>query len=226
MENKLILWDIDGTLLFCGSDGTRALNKTFHDLYSIVNAFESSSIGGALDSVIIENIIRKFSILNPNKEEIIKVYVDNLKEILNNNSEKRILPGAHEIVSHVSNSKNVFNGILTSNLKEGAKVKLSSVGLEKFFWVGGYGDHLGEKWDSAEIAISQAEDFYKVKFDKQNIFVIGDSVYDINCAKKLGINCIAVATGWTAYYDLEKAMPTYIFKSLNNYKEVIEILFQ
>jgi phosphoglycolate phosphatase-like HAD superfamily hydrolase len=83
---------------------------------------------------------------------------------------------------------------------------------------------MGEKWDSAIIAIKQAEEFFKVKFKKQNIFIIGDSVYDINCAKKLEIKSIAVATGWTAYYDLEKALPNYIFKNLRDYKEVINLL--
>lgn len=224
MENKLILWDIDGTLMFCGSDGTRALNKTFNDLYDILNAFESASIGGALDSVIIERIIEKFAISNPNREEIIRTYIKNLEEILKKNDDKRILPGVNEIVAHINNSKNIFNGILTSNMKEGAKAKLSSVGLEKYFWVGGYGDHMGEKWDSAIIAIKQAEEFFKAKFKKQNIFIIGDSVYDINCAKKLEIKSIAVATGWTAYYDLEKALPNYIFKNLRDYKEVISLL--
>jgi phosphoglycolate phosphatase-like HAD superfamily hydrolase len=224
MENKLILWDIDGTLMYCGSDGTRALNKTFHDLYAIINAFESASIGGALDSVILERIIEKFAISNPNREEIINTYIKNLEKILQENDDKKILPGVNEIVAHINNSKNIFNGILTSNMKEGAKAKLSSVGLEKYFWVGGYGDHMGEKWDSAIIAIKQAEEFFKVKFKKQNIFIIGDSVYDINCAKKLEIKSIAVATGWTAYYDLEKALPNYIFKNLRDYKEVINLL--
>ena len=224
MENKLILWDIDGTLLYCGSNGTQALNKTFHDLYSIVDAFESTSIGAALDSVIIQHIIDKFSIINPDLDQIVATYIGNLEEILNRNEDKKILPGAREIVSHINNSRNIFNSILTSNLKEGAKVKLASVGLEKFFWVGGYGDHMGEKWDSAHNAIKLAEDFYKVKFKKENIFIIGDTVYDVKCAKKLQIKSIAVATGWTAYYDLEKSLPDFIFKSMKDYQEIIDIL--
>ena len=224
MENKLVLWDIDGTLLYCGSDGTRALNKTFNDLYDIDNAFESASIGRALDSVIIDKIIESSNITNPNRQEIEEKYIENLEVILSRSDEKRILPGAHEIVSHITNSKHIFNSILTSNLKKGAMVKLKSVGLDKFFWTGGFGDHSGEKWDSAQHAIKDAEDFYKTSFLKQNIFIIGDTVYDIECAKRLKLKSIAVSTGWTSYYDLEKAMPDFIFKTLKDYKEIIKII--
>ncbi|HVI41393.1 MAG TPA: hypothetical protein VM577_12130, partial [Anaerovoracaceae bacterium] len=56
-NKKLILWDLDGTLMHCGADGTRALNETFRKLYGVEDAFSKAGIGHAMDSVILDRIL-------------------------------------------------------------------------------------------------------------------------------------------------------------------------
>lgn len=219
-HNKLIFWDIDGTLLHCGSDGTKALNLTFNELYGIENAFSKVGIGSAMDSVILDRIMEAFNLNKRDLERVKDVYQGILIDILDKNTTKRILPGIKELLDYIENSKNKFNALLTSNLKIGAEAKLSSLGLNEYFHIGAFGDKYGEKWHAAETGIEEAEDFFGLKFSKDNIYIIGDSAYDIECAKKLGIVSVGVATGWISYEELKLHEPDYLFQDLSDWRSL------
>ena len=217
---KLILWDIDGTLMHCGSDGTKALNRTFFELYGVENAFARAGIGSAMDGVILHRIMDSFGLDKSNMENVKRQYVGILEEILNENQSKTVLPGVLELLEYIDHSENCFNALLTSNLKQGAVTKLQSVGLSKYFHVGGFGDDYGEKWDAAIKGITEAEKYYNVFFPQENIYLIGDSAYDIQCAKKMGINSIGVATGWMDFEVLKSHEPDYLYKDLSHWNQV------
>lgn len=222
-KNILVLWDIDGTLMHCGADGTTALNRTFQQLYGVENAFSKVGIGSAMDAVILDRIMNGFNIDKGELERIKKSYVENLQYILNQNVNKKVLPGIRELLNYIDESDHCFNAILTSNLRIGAETKLKSVGLHQYFQVGGFGDANGEKWDAAKIGIAEAEEYFGVKFDKERIYLVGDGAYDMEAANRLGIKSIGVATGWMAYEILETHSPDYLFRDLSNYNNVIEI---
>jgi phosphoglycolate phosphatase len=224
MTDKLVLWDIDGTLMFCGSNGTLALNKTFQDLYGIDDAFEKASIGKAMDAVILESIIENCRIPDPDRRLIIKAYGNNLKEILQSNEDKRVLPGIKELLDLIERHPSIYNGILTSNFRAGAMIKLESVHLDYYFKVGGFGDFYGEKWDAALIGVQEAELCFLKTFSPENVYIIGDSVYDIKCAHTLGMRSIGVATGWTGHDALFKEGPDHLFYDLQDYEKVFDIL--
>lgn len=222
--NRLIFWDIDGTLMHCGSDGRKALNWTFFELYGITNAFNQVTIGGAMDSNLIVNIMKNFRIDRKDYHLIVKRYKKNLTDVLENNKKKRILPGVVTLLDTIKQNSDSINALLTSNLKIGAEAKLRSVGLIDYFDMGGFGDELGEKWDAAESCIQLAEDVYQTSFKKEHIFLIGDSCYDVFCAKKLGINSVAVATGWAEPKTLIDCKPSYYFSDLSDTDQVLEAL--
>ncbi|QOX63263.1 HAD family hydrolase [Anoxybacterium hadale] len=219
-KKKLILWDLDGTLMHCGADGTRALNETFHKLYGIEDAFTKAGIGHAMDSVILDRILSSNGLNMEDLENIKLLYTKNLKEILDHNVNKRILPGIKELLQFLQNSNDCFSGLLTSNLKSGAEIKLQSVGLCDYFSVGGFGDAYGEKWDAAEASIIEAEKYFGVRFDKDNIFIVGDSIYDIQCAKKIGVVSIGVATGFASYDMLKSQSPDFLYEDMSKWQEI------
>lgn len=221
---KLIFWDIDGTLIHCGSDGRKALNRTFYELYNIGNAFESSDIGGAMDSMILSGIMKSHSIGEDQLPKIVRHYQKVLEDVLANNKEKRILPGVPELLKTIHHSNSSENALLTSNLRIGAMTKLNSMGLGDFFKLGGFGDEPGEKWDAAYACIREAEEMYDTVFSRDQIFLIGDSVYDIECAAKLGIKSIAVGTGWTDAESLLAHKPDHFFPDLSDTKEVLKAI--
>jgi phosphoglycolate phosphatase-like HAD superfamily hydrolase len=112
--------------------------------------------------------------------------------------------------------------LLTSNLRIGAETKLKSVGLDRYFHVGGFGDDYGEKWDAALKGIREAEDRFGVKFENENIYIIGDSIYDIECAKRIEVVSIGVATGWAEYEMLKSEEPDYLYEDLSDWKKLIQ----
>lgn len=219
---KLILWDLDGTLMHCGADGTKALNETFRRLYGLEDAFSKAGIGHAMDAVILDRIMESNKLDKGGMDRVKEEYLLNLNSILSQNPNKRILPGVKELVELIDGSENSFNALLTSNLRIGADTKLKSVGLDSFFPVGGFGDEFGEKWDAAVKGIKEAEDYYSVRFFKENIYIIGDSIYDIECAKRIEAVSIGVATGFADYELLKNVEPDYLYQDLSNWKTLAQ----
>lgn len=224
MENKLLLWDIDGTLMSCYRDGTVAMNETFRRRTGHENACGEVIVGTSMDSALVDSIMEKFGIPCEEKENIIEEFAGILKEIVENNKTKKVLPGVRVILDTLSGYENIYMGLITSNFRVGAEIKLGSVGLNGYFDFGGFGDFPGEKWDAAKAAVEKAGQIAGKPFDKENIYVIGDTKYDVECAKKIGAKSIAVATGWMKYEDLEKTGADYLLKSLENTGEFIGLI--
>lgn len=219
---KLILWDLDGTLMHCGADGTRALNETFRKLYDVEEAFSKAGIGHAMDAVILDRIMENNHLDRSGLGRVKEVYIKVLGSILNQNPNKRVLPGVKELLEYIEESANVFNALLTSNLRIGAETKLRSVGLDGFFPVGGFGDDYGEKWDAAIKGIREAERYYGERFEKENIYIIGDSIYDIECARRIEAVSIGVATGFADYELLKEKSPDYLYEDLSDWKMLVK----
>ncbi len=223
-KKQLIFWDIDGTLMHCGSDGRKALNRTFTELYGIREAFEHAVIGGAMDYMIIHSIMEAFDIGPKEFDRIANHYKSVLADVLNHNEKKRVLPGVVSLLNFIRKHTGAVNALLTSNLKSGAEVKLNSVGLWSYFKIGGFGDEPGEKWHAAERCIKQAEEQWSALFPRDGIYLIGDSTYDMFCAKKMGIKSVAVATGWGKADDLKACKPDFFFEDLSKTERVLKAL--
>lgn len=219
----LIFWDIDGTLMYCGADGTTALNKIFEELYDIENAFKKVGIGHAMDSVILEKIMTRFNIPDTELARIETKYIEILDDILEKDTNKRVLPGIRELI-YFAERKGHVNSLLTSNMKAGAYAKLRSVGLDGHFVSGGFGDIKGEKWDIAEIAVAEIEILTSRKYKPEEIIMIGDSEYDIKTAKKQGYHMISVSTGWTDEKDLVNADPDVLFENFGDADAVMDVI--
>ncbi len=224
MNKKLILWDIDGTLMSCYDDGTKAMNAAFKKWTGHPNAMGEIIAGTSMDSSMMDSIMEKFGIDPAEKPAIIDEFARCLTDIVGNNAYKKVLPGVREILDLLTKDDRVLMGLITSNLKVGAMIKLDSVGLGHYFTFGGYGDHPGEKWDAAREAVDQARQMAGCDFSKEDLFVIGDTRYDIRCGEKIGATTIAVATGWMPYELLEKEGADYLLESLEDVKGFLKIV--
>lgn len=222
--DRLVLWDIDGTLLHCGSDGKKALNHAFHELYGIADAFEHAAIGGAMDSALINHVHETHGIDELRKAQFQERYRAALEEILSQNQEKKVLPGVLGLLNHLNQEPSVVNALLTSNLQVGAQTKLDAFDLKQFFLIGGYGDEPGEKWDVANRCIESAEREFHTNFRRDKIFLIGDSCYDITAAKVCGIKSIAVSTGWADAESLNRCKPDHFFSDLTQTDQILSVL--
>ncbi len=223
-NNKLVLWDIDGTLMHCGSCGRDALNITLEKMYGIDNAFSHAKIGATSDVEIINSIFEYYKICKKDISKLKEIYEITLKDVLSTYESNIILPGILDILDYIKLNKSIDNGLMTSNFRVGAYTKLKSLNLEKYFKNGGFGDIGNNKIDILENAINDLEKACKKEFKKSNIYVVGDTPFDIRAAKYHNVKSIAVATGFSKYDNLLKEKPDYIFKDLSDFKDMISIL--
>ncbi len=224
MKKKLILWDIDGTLMSCYNDGTLALNETFRRRTGHPNAMGELIAGTSMDSSMVDMLMEKLGIDPAEKPALIDEFAQILTDIVAKDADKKVLPGVREILDRLSGDPRVLMGIITSNFRVGAMIKLDSVDLGHYFAFGGFGDHPGEKWDAAREAVERAEEISGETFTKENLFVIGDTRYDIRCAEKIGATSIAVGTGWMPYELLEKEGADYLLESLADTDRFMRII--
>jgi phosphoglycolate phosphatase len=135
---KLILFDIDGTLIDSGGAGTRALNLAFEELFSIRDAFQGIRMSGKTDTEIMREALGKHGL--PSWDGTIplavKAYIRHLGVQINNDR-KRLKPGVQDLLDALSRRPDCRLGLLTGNLAEGARIKLGAFGLNRYFSLDG-----------------------------------------------------------------------------------------
>jgi phosphoglycolate phosphatase-like HAD superfamily hydrolase len=223
----LLLFDIDGTLLDMKGSGREASNKTLEKYFGIKNAFNSVPMMGRTDKYIWKMVCEKnnipLKVFKKLKKLILKDYYKFLKEELKKRKNVMVYPGLKEILNYCSKNGH-YLGLLTGNFKKSAYIKLEHFGLDKYFQVGGFGDDNEQRTKVAELAIKRAKKYFKKNFNNKEIFIIGDTPFDIECAKATNTISVAVATGGYSYNELKLFKPDFLFNSLENYKEFIKII--
>jgi phosphoglycolate phosphatase-like HAD superfamily hydrolase len=163
--------------------------------------------------------------------KIHNAFIANLECVLRENSDKRVLPGIKMLLQRVAENGGI-NALLTSNLKAGAECKLKTLGLlddeagKKRFMGGGYGDIAREKWEAAQSAFFEINQQTGRRYKTSHCVIIGDSLYDIETARRFGCSVIAVATGWTSPKDLATASPDALFTDLSDTETVFSKIRQ
>jgi len=211
---KLLIWDIDGTLLHCGGSGKNALEKTFEERYSITKAFEAVQMAGKMDKNILEEALEKNNLSNEDIYEIISHYGVNLKKELQNNKEFKLLQNIKINLHKLSKDNRIYNVIATGNSEVGGILKLKKAGLDEYFSLGSFGNHFTKRGLLVKNAINVARFSYDIDFKKENIYMIGDTPDDILAGKENGIRTIGVATGGYSKDKLAINKPDYLFDTL------------
>lgn len=222
---KLILFDIDGTLISAGGAGTRSLNKAFEEILGIKDAFKNFEMAGKTDVQIIKEglmvagIEPSMSLVN----EIIESYLNNLRVEINNNS-KHLKPGVKEFIEFIYYELNYPLGLLTGNLEKGARIKLEPFGLNLFFPVGAFGSDHEDRKQLLPIAIERFSKKFNYYIDFHKCIVIGDTPRDVACAKPYGAKVIAVATGPYSVKELQKTDADIVVENLSETNKILTLL--
>lgn len=221
---RLILFDIDGTLIDSGGAGTRSLNLAFEKVFSIENAFNGISMAGKTDTQIMKEALVKHGIsTDGNLSPIIDAYLRHLREEINNNR-KYAKPGVYEILEKLSLIRNVGVGLLTGNIEPGARIKLEPFSLNKYFPAGAFGSDDEDRNRLLPIAIKRFEELYKRKTRADECMVIGDTPRDVHCAKIYGAMCIGVATGPYPSDALIAAGADHVVENLSGHNTLLQFL--
>lgn len=220
----LILFDIDGTLIDSGEAGTRSLNLTFKELFSIEEAFKDISMAGKTDIQIMKEGLSRHRIPVDGKlEEIVNAYLRNLEKEIHN-PWRHLKPGIKELLERLTETPGIHLGLLTGNLEKGARIKLEPFGLNKYFPAGAFGSDHEDRNRLLPIAIERFRILTGKNFSPQNCIVIGDTPRDIYCSKPYGAKAIAVATGPYKVEILIEAGADQVFEDLSNTEEILNSL--
>jgi phosphoglycolate phosphatase len=223
---RLILFDIDGTLISSHGIPRQAMSQVLKKRFPDFLYDDSFDFSGRTDWEIVEHMLL-FDHRPVTKELVFQIFddfADELEVQLLNGKKPVSYDGIMNLLVRLQEKDDVFLGLVTGNIQSGARIKLQAAGLDNFFAVGGYGDDAKNRNELPPIAIRRAGKFYRQNFETVNTWIIGDSIYDISCARSNSLRCLAVSTGWTKYEELQKEAPDYLFRDLAATEDVFELL--
>lgn len=224
---KLLLFDIDGTLLHTGGAGRIAFNRTFRELFSVPDAWADTVPDGKTDPALIREIAARTlkKPLTPEKfRSVCRVYLKHFKNCIKRTGNFRLMPGVPRLLRLLSKRRGVFLGLATGNFEESSRLKLRRGKIERFFLFGGFGSHTFNRLALTREAIRRGQRVAGQRIPRKNIFVIGDTVYDIRAGKRLGIRTVGVATGKTTRAELGRCRPDYVLSDLKDAKKILRLL--
>ncbi len=233
MCTRLILFDIDGTLLDCGGAGRRALTTAFEKLFrpGSLAAVGNVLFAGKTDFRIFRELAGVLGVraedLARKRAEFEQVYEAALRHELSREDAppQRVLPGVMPLLDALDERADAHVGLLTGNIPLGARLKLERFDLDRYFAGGGYGDGGPDRRGVAGAAFADMVQRTGVDYAPRDVVVIGDTDHDVDCARAHGFRSIAVETGWAEPGSLAAAGPDALFADLSDTRAVLEVIF-
>jgi phosphoglycolate phosphatase-like HAD superfamily hydrolase len=226
---KLVLFDIDGTILLTDGAGKRAVHRALMDVFGATGP-EDHAFGGKTDPQIVRELMRHVGHgddhIDARMTELLDLYVGYLHEELLSGAEGvRVMPGVRELLDALGARTDVIVGLLTGNLEEGARAKLRSAGIDPSrFVVGAFGSDHEERGELPAVAQRRAREQLGVDVSGADVIVIGDTPADIHCGRGVGARAIAVATGHYSLDELRAHGPAALFADLSATAEVVRAI--
>jgi len=224
-QKRLLLWDIDATLITTGGAGDKALKRVIAQRYRVQDDLHDIEIAGRTDTGIARSILQKYDVepTPSNVAVFLDEYVGHLSELLSQ-VKGHVLPGVAEILKRMHTRPDRVLALLTGNLRRGAKLKLQHYGLWDYFEFGAFADDHHDRNELGAFACARAKEKHREDFVGASIDVIGDTGHDIACGKIFGSRTIAVATGSWPRERLATHKPDFLFDDLSGIDEVIATL--
>lgn len=215
---KLVLFDIDGTLLHTGGAGRKAFKEAMSTAFRVPNSTDGVQFAGRTDTSLIRELFRKHNIDHTpqNIEHFFGAYYFWLDYILEEDRGVRC-PYVPEFIQALRNLPSPpILGLLTGNVRLGAEIKLRHHSLWHEFTTGGFGDDNEDRNQIAAIAQKRGADLLGETLRGEEVLVIGDTPLDIACARAISAKCLAVATGNSSVEELSQLNPAWTVASLQN----------
>jgi phosphoglycolate phosphatase-like HAD superfamily hydrolase len=223
---KLVLFDIDGTLISTGAAGADAMRDVFAELCGVPDGFAGIEMSGKTDTAILREALIKHQ-----KDEVAvpvdvfhERYISRLRLTLQEaHRPRRLMPGFPHLLESLAGQSDLVLGLLTGNVAMGAQLKLESFHIWHYFRLGAYGSDHHDRNVLVPIAQQRAHALLGQTIPAQQTFVIGDTPRDIACAHAHGAHAIAVATGNYSVAELRRYNPEHCFEDLGDVPAIMRI---
>lgn len=228
---KLVLFDIDGTLLWSDGAGRRALQRALSDVFGSTGPADHW-FDGKTDPQIVRELMRhdghEDAKIDGEMATLLNLYVGHLRvELADHTHHARVMPGVNDLLDALQRRDDVILGLLTGNIVLGARAKLEAVRIDvSRFTVGAYGSDHELRTELPGIARTRARDLAAVDIAGSDVVVIGDTPSDITCGRAIGARAIGVATGRYSAEQLAAYEPHAVFSDLTATDAVVHAIIE
>ena len=195
---KLLLFDIDGTLVLSGGAGLRAMTCAFEEVFGIRDGMGGVPMAGRTDAWIFSQVAGRHAVPSDaaTRQRFHDAYVTHLaREMHLPGPRKGMMPGVGPLLDALAPREDVYLALLTGNFERGARIKLEYFDLWRYFACGAFGDHAVERNGLLPIALERVRASGGPEVHPTDVVVIGDTPLDVAVAVAGGARSIAVATG-------------------------------
>jgi phosphoglycolate phosphatase-like HAD superfamily hydrolase len=218
------LFDIDGTLLSSGGAGKAAMERALHTEFDVPATSGGTPFSGRTDRAIARDLFALHGIPESATtwQRFLSAYLSHLPASLSSHR-GAVLPGIVALLEHLAKRDGAIVGLLTGNVREGARVKLGHYGIYEHFAFGGFGDHHLERNDVARDALTAVRNHAGMPIAPDRIWVIGDTPLDVRCARCIGARAVAVATGYHSAPALAEEKPDLVLNDLSDPQPLLDL---
>ena len=225
--SRLVLFDIDGTLLHSGGAGKEAIRQVLKAVYGTAGPIDSYPFAGRTDLQIFHELLQRAGLSEEDIEagipRVLAIYPRHLQETIGD-FEVRVCHGVEELLEEFVGMPCLELALLTGNLEAGARIKLQAARLERFFPWGAFGSDARARKGLPVIAVERAYRRTGHRFVGKDIVIVGDTPADILCGRGLGVRSIAVATGPHSCDELRPWDPDFCFPDLTPTDAVVDAI--
>jgi phosphoglycolate phosphatase len=214
---RLVLFDIDGTLIHTHKAGVRAFINTLRSEFDIDNPSQEISFAGRTDKSLVREFFTIHGILatEENFSRFFEAYVFWLDYMLRR-TQGEIGSGVDHFVNNLNSLKEPpLIGLLTGNIRLGAEIKLRHFYLWDYFKMGVFGDENECRDKLAALALERGRDILGPDLAPEEVIVIGDTVFDVKCAQSIGARSLAISSGACTAEELSELNPTWLVPNMN-----------
>jgi phosphoglycolate phosphatase-like HAD superfamily hydrolase len=229
---KLVLFDIDGTLLWPDGAGRAAMKIGMQQVYGTSGPIEEYKFLGHTERETVFTLLREAGLSEADIEAGWKILPAAMASALEESIRERRhnirpCPGAHELVRALAQRSDVLLGLITGNFKETAILKLNAAGFNPVvFAVAAYGHISANRSDLPPVAVEQARTLTGKTYSGSQIVIIGDTPSDILCGRGVNARSLVVLTGWVTREALEEHHPDATFEDLSDTEFVVRTIVE
>ncbi len=215
---RIILFDIDGTLIRSGGGGRIAMELAFEEICARADALNAVDFRGMTDGVIFRLGLSAIGHTVDTRvlDRLVRSYTHHLKAAVAGARGFRVLPGVRELLERSHADGEVALGLGTGNLEQGARIKLARPGLNHYFSFGGFGSDHDDRSEVLRIGARRGAEVLGLNPEQCRVLVVGDTPRDVAAARDIGAECIAVGTGGHSLPELRETGATHVFADLSD----------